>query len=201
MKSRYCCIFILALITSVFYGCKSDSIQDVTLQPADNTNSNSPANQPATNSKEKLLDMALKMSGKKFTAEERNTALRMLNLSENDLINGLNVFAELSDGRYPGKLDTKTTLKETDELGAEKFRDIPEQMKRKKVQDIFFASAYYDKLLREKKDVVYYGDKITTKDNDKILIQWKTGEDKYRVVFGDLSTENVSTKRLAELEK
>ena len=144
--------------------------------------------------------MALKMSGKKLTAEERNTALRMLNLNENDLIKGLSIFAELSGGRYPKRLDTKATIKEMDELGAEKFRDIPEQMRQQKVQDIFFASAYYGNLQREKKDVVYHSDKITTKDNDKILIRWKTGDDEYRVVFGDLTTENVSTKRLAELE-
>jgi hypothetical protein len=69
------------------------------------------------------------------------------------------------------------------------------------VQDIFFASAYYDKLQRQKKDVEYHGGKVTAKDNDKILIRWKTGKDKYHIVFGDLSTKNVLTKRLAELEK
>jgi hypothetical protein len=181
----------------VLYGCKSGSIQNETLQPADDVEVDS----HAPDEKEKMLDAALKMSGKKITAEERNAALRMLNLSEDDLINGLNVFAELSDGRYPSRLDTKTTLKETDGLGAEKVRDMSEYERKQKVQDIFFASVYYDKLQRQKKDVEYYGDKVTAKDNDKILIRWKTGKDKYRIVFGDLSTENVLTKRLSELEK
>lgn len=197
MKSRYYCILIPAFIMLVFYGCKSGSIQNETLQPTDDVEVNS----HAQDEKEKMLDTALKMSGKKITAEERNAALRMLNLNEDDLINGLNVFAELSDGRYPSRLDTKTTLKETDELGAEKFRDMSEYERKQKVQDIFFASAYYDKLQRQKKDVEYYGDKVTAKDNDKILIRWKTGKDKYHIVFGDLSTENVLIKRLAELEK
>ncbi|MHC4424758.1 MAG: hypothetical protein ACYSYV_01530 [Planctomycetota bacterium] len=197
MKSRYYCILIPAFIMLVLYGCKSGSIQNETLQPADDVEVDS----HAPDEKEKMLDAALKMSGKKITAEERNAALRMLNLSEDDLINGLNVFAELSDGRYPSRLDTKTTLKETDGLGAEKVRDMSEYERKQKVQDIFFASVYYDKLQRQKKDVEYYGDKVTAKDNDKILIRWKTGKDKYRIVFGDLSTENVLTKRLSELEK
>lgn len=197
MKSRYYCILIPAFIMLVFCGCKSGSIQNETLQPADDVEVNS----HAQDEKEKMLDIALKRSGKKITAKERNVVLRMLNLNEDDVINGLNVFAELSGGRYPSRLDTKTTLKETDELGAEKFLDMSEYERKQKVQDIFFASAYYDKLQRQKKDVEYYGGKVTAKDNDKILIRWKTGKDKYHIVFGDLSTENVLTKRLAELEK
>jgi len=157
MKSRYYCILIPAFIMLVFCGCKSGSIQNETLQPADDVEVNS----HAQDEKEKMLDTALKMSGKKITAEERNVALRMLNLNEDDLINGLNVFAEL------------------------KFLDMSEYERKQKVQDIFFASAYYDKLQRQKKDVEYYGGKVTAKDNDKM----------------DLSTENVLTKRLAELEK
>lgn len=197
MRSRYYCILIPAFITLVFYGCKSGSIQNETLQPADDVEVKS----HAQDEKEKMLDTALKMSGKKITAKERNAALRMLNLNEDDLINGLNVFAELSDGRYPSRLDTKTTLKETDELGAEKFRDMSEYERKQKVQDIFFASAYYDKLQRQKKDVEYYGDKVTAKDNDKILIRWKIKKNKYHVVFGDLTTSDFAAEELAELEK
>ncbi len=68
-------------------------------------------------------------------------------------------------------------------------------------QDIFFASAFYDKLVREKKDVAYYGDKITVEDSGKVLMRWKISDNEYRVIFADLTAENVSAEELAELEK
>ena len=196
MKSRCCYILFPAFIMLVFCGCKSNSIQSETPQPVENVELYS----QAQNDKEKLLDMALRMSGKKLNPEERSSALRILNLNEGDLINGLTIFSELFDGRYPSKLDTKTTLEEAEELGSEKLRDMPEHKRKQNVQDIFFASAYYGKLQRDKKDVAYYGDIVTAKDKDRILIRWKIEKNEYRVVFGDLRTEDVSVERLYELE-
>jgi hypothetical protein len=112
--------------------------------------------------KEKVLDLASKMSGKKFSPDERNIVSRMLSLNEGDLIKGLAVFAVLSGGRSPSNLDAKTTIKETDRLG-QNSKMSRDEMK-EKAQDIVFAAAYYEKLVREKKDVAYYGDKVTFED-------------------------------------
>jgi hypothetical protein len=48
---------------------------------------------------------------------------------------------------------------------------------------------------------VYYGNVVTPKDADKVLMRWKLSDNEYRVIFGDLHAETVSPERLAELEK
>ena len=155
----------------------------------------------------KLLDKALELSGKKLTPEEQSRALRMLNLNEKDVIQGLTVFLELSDGLYPSSLDPKVAIKLADSLLSAKYGSRKQANKEKKkeieekVYDIFFASAFYDKLIREKKDVAYYGDKITVEDSGKVLMRWKISDGRYRVVFGNLTRKSVTPGELAELEK
>jgi len=56
-------------------------------------------------------------------------------------------------------------------------------------------------LIREKKDVAYYGDKITVEDSGKVLMRWKISKRRYRVVFCDLTRKSVTVEKLAELEK
>jgi len=147
-----------------------------------------------------LVDKANAM-GANIPADKRNVVARMFSLSEKDLIVGLRVFSELSGGRYPKKLDAKSVIKEADGIGAEMLRDVPKDVKKQKVQDIFFAAAYHDKLVRERKDVVYYGNTVTSQESNIILIRWKIGKDKYRVVSGNLTVKSVTKQELAELEK
>lgn len=52
----------------------------------------------------------------------------------------------------------------------------------------------------EKKDVAYYGDKIRIEDSDKVLVRWKISDNRYRIVFGNLTRKTVTIKELAELE-
>ena len=197
--NRYVLAILLVVSLPVFmYGC------------GEKTSGKMASPQTEQSKSEKLLDKALELSGKKVTPEERNIALRMLSLNEKNLIQGLTVFLEFSDGRYPSKLDTKTALTEVGTLWREKHGGISiDDTKNKdekrqgqdKIYDIFFASAFYDKLVREKKDVAYYGDKITVEDSNKVLVQWKISDDKYRVVFGNLTRKTVTAEELAEPEK
>ncbi len=60
---------------------------------------------------------------------------------------------------------------------------------------------FYMTLVQEKKDPAYYGEKVTLDDTDAVLMRWKISDDKYRVIFGDLSAEDVTAEELAELEK
>ncbi|MHC4623815.1 MAG: hypothetical protein ACYS4W_07920 [Planctomycetota bacterium] len=198
---------LLAIVAGCgLLGCRSDPARDAALPEARENESNAPPDAHADlrtktaddQEKEKVLDLASKMSGKKFSAEERNIISRMLGLNEGDLIKGLAVFAVLSGGRYPSELDAKTTIKETDRLG-QNSKVSRDEMK-KRAQDIFFAAAYYEKLVREKKDVAYYGDKVTFEDIGKVLMRWKTSDGEYRVIFGDLSGTTVAGTKLAELE-
>jgi hypothetical protein len=157
--------------------------------------------------KEKLLDMALKISGAQVPPGKRGKVLRMLGLNEKDVIRGLGVWLELLDGRYPNSLEPKVAIKQAGSLITVKYgnRKQASQEKKKEIEekgyDVFFASAFYDKLVRAKKDVAYYGDKITVEDSSKVLMRWKLSKDKYRVVFGNLTRKTVTVKELAELEK
>lgn len=160
--------------------------------------------------KNKLLDMALKLSGEKLPRGKRSKALRMLSLNEKDVIRGLGIWLELLDGEYPNSLDPKAALKQAEALWRAKHGGVsPEKTtdKEKKkeaeetIYDIFFASAFYDKLIREKKAVAYYGDKITVEDSDKVLMRWKISGGRYRVVFGNLTRKSVTAEELTELEK
>ena len=155
--------------------------------------------------KEKLLDMALKISGEKLPLHKRGKVLRILSLNEKDVIRGLGVWLELLAGRYPDSMDPKAAIKQSDSLlkanyGGKKLTKEKKKELEEKTYDLFFASAFYDKLVREKKDVVYYGDKITIQDSSKVLMRWKVSDDEYRVIFGNLSVETVSAEYLAELE-
>ena len=51
------------------------------------------------------------------------------------------------------------------------------------------------------KDPAYYGKTVTPKDTDKVLLRWKVSDNEYRVIFGDLHVETVTTEKLTELEK
>lgn len=191
-------ILLVVSLPVLMYGC------------CEKTSSKMASSKTEQSKSKKLLDKALELSGKKLTPEEQSRALRMLNLNEKDVIQGLTVFLELSDGLYPSKLDTKTALTEAEALWRAKHGGVsPEKTtdKEKKkeaeetIYDIFFASAFYDKLIREKKDVAYFGDKITVEDSGKVLMRWKISDDRYKVVFGNLTRKSVTPGELAELEK
>jgi hypothetical protein len=59
---------------------------------------------------------------------------------------------------------------------------------------------FYVELVNDKKDPAYYGKTVTPKDVDKVLLRWKLSDNEYRVIFGDLHAETVTSQRLAELE-
>ena len=62
---------------------------------------------------------------------------------------------------------------------------------------LFYVRLGWDK----EKDRAYYGETITPKDADKVLMRWKVSDNEYRVIFGDLHAETVSPEKLADLEK
>ena len=75
----------------------------------------------------------------------------------------------------------------------------------KKAMEIFgtFQSLgiFYMTLIEEKKEPVYYGGTVGPDDVDAVLLRWKISDNEYRIIFGDLTIENVTTERLAELEE
>jgi hypothetical protein len=66
--------------------------------------------------------------------------------------------------------------------------------------NVQMACVFYGQLVSEDKDPAYYGDKVTAEFGHAVLMRWKIDEGQYKVIFGDLTTEDVSPEQLAELE-
>ena len=66
--------------------------------------------------------------------------------------------------------------------------------------EITNMAAISEGLLKEGKDVVYYGNGINTKDSFALLMHWKLPNGKYRVIFRDLRTITVSPDVLIILQ-
>jgi hypothetical protein len=49
-------------------------------------------------------------------------------------------------------------------------------------------------------DPVYHGDAVRPGDATLPLLRWKTAENEYRVIFGDLHSTTVNAETLAKLE-
>jgi hypothetical protein len=59
---------------------------------------------------------------------------------------------------------------------------------------------FYQTLVQQKKDPAYYGKVVKPGDAAQVLLRWKTGDNEYRVIFGDLHAETVDAEALAKLE-
>ena len=60
---------------------------------------------------------------------------------------------------------------------------------------------FYMTLALDEKEPVYYGESVGPDDTDAVLMRWKASDGQYRVVFGDLSTSDVTPEELAQLER
>jgi len=129
--------------------------------------------------------------------------LNLPEVNEGTAINALRLFAELTDGRYPGNLALLTLMKEiTEELTKKYGIKIIEKQDEytSALTDILQAGTFYAQLDREDKEAVYYGDSVTTENPEAVLLRWKVSDGYYRVIFGDLSALDVTAEELAELE-
>ncbi len=55
---------------------------------------------------------------------------------------------------------------------------------------------FRDYLLSQNKKVVYYGNKANLHDQNAVLMQWKIGPDRYRVILGNMQTREVDSEEL-----
>ena len=120
-----------------------------------------------------------------------------LAVDEEHCIEGLRIFADVTD-RYPSTLAYETLKGELWSSPQAKRRDVGDM-----VVDMFrirTASTFYGRLVKDEMSVVYFGNNVRPGDSEKVLLRWKTGEDQYRVICGDLHAETVSGEELLELE-
>jgi hypothetical protein len=68
------------------------------------------------------------------------------------------------------------------------------------LRPVYPIGLFYMALVEDKKEPVYYGQTVGPDDVEAVLLRWKISDDQYRVIFGDLSTMDVTAEQLAELE-
>ncbi|MHC4792632.1 MAG: hypothetical protein ACYS8Y_14625 [Planctomycetota bacterium] len=67
--------------------------------------------------------------------------------------------------------------------------------------DVFTGmSGFYEYLVQEGKEVVFYSDSINIEDSNVVLMHWKLSNDKYRIILADLSLKTVSAEDLIKLQ-
>jgi len=157
-----------------------------------------------------------------FTALS-NGGVKMPSMTEEAAVEGLKFFVEMS-GQYPKKLNLMNLMQEFSAimqgfLSAKEDENLPEAVlklreKMKQMKDeedagkamelmrpVQSLGMFYMMLVQDRKDPAYYGESVGPNDTDLVLLRWKISDDEYRVIFGDLTAENVTAEELAELEE
>jgi outer membrane lipoprotein-sorting protein len=120
---------------------------------------------------------------------------------ESSAIDGLREYTEFSGGRYPSELSVVTALHDIDDrMSDRRIRGELDKDDIGKLMKIQNTCAFFAELDKEDKDPVYNGDKVGPRDFDKVLMRWRTEDDRYRVIYGDLRVEDVNAARLEKLE-
>jgi hypothetical protein len=127
--------------------------------------------------------------------------------SEENTTKALRLFAD-AVGYYPASLEREpfmAELKSRITLDPNAYDENSGQDKTRKSLNEWLLmtnpTLFYKPLVEDKKDPAYYGETVTPKDADKVLLRWKLSNNEYRVIFGDLHAETVTPEKLAELEK
>ena len=136
--------------------------------------------------------------------------MKMPGMTEEAAIEGLKFFAEMT-GQYPKKLNLMNLMQEfsteknpTDAALKikEEMKQIPEEEKMKKIMEMMrpvqSLGMFYMTLVQDKKEPAYYGESVSPEDVDAVLMRWKISDGQYRVIFGDLTAENVTAEELAD---
>ena len=132
--------------------------------------------------------------------------------TEENVIKGLKLYADLS-GHYPKnanwasneqwsafeKSETPTAKRLREEIKELTGKESASRL-RDALLPLHGIGIFYARLQYDAKDPAYYGEIVTPRDADKVLLRWKVSDSEYRVIYGDLHAETVTTEKLAELE-
>jgi len=128
---------------------------------------------------------------------------------EANAIKGFRLFAD-AVGKYPAGLEGRATkvlveeYKRHTSFDPNSYEDMSDAERTKETSEwisLGLPSIFYKTLLDENKDPAYYGETVGPYDVDKVLLRWKLDNDRYRVIFGDLSTKTVTLEELSKLEE
>ena len=133
-------------------------------------------------------------------------------ITEETAINGLKLFMNLK-GKYPEKVTPDTLQPQVVMLkGAqdkmEFHNENPEEqanyqtIKNMDISNTIQGMALFCIMLnQEKKDLAYYGERVSPGDAGYVLMRWKVSDFDYRVIFGDLRAETIPFETLVQLEQ
>jgi outer membrane lipoprotein-sorting protein len=148
------------------------------------------------------------------------SSIKMLEMNDQAAIKGLEVYKEFFS-QYPEKIDLMSLMKSLTNVGdpnTELGKKLLEKIKRKmetvgldqvKLQEFAIQDfvvplqslgTFYMTLVQDKKDPAYYGAQVTPEDTDAVLMRWKMDDGRYKVIFADLTVEEVTAEELVELE-
>jgi len=128
---------------------------------------------------------------------------------ETAAIESLRKIVELADGNFPSRPNGPTIRKEI-RPGLEKkyfhydYRPWTKeelQAKRDEASQVQGFIDFYMKLAMDGNEPAYYGKDVKAGDANAVLMTWKISDDIYRVIYGDLSVENISAQQLKEMEQ
>jgi len=134
--------------------------------------------------------------------------LKFPEMTEEAAIEGLRLVADLL-GRYPKQVSIVDLMQEVSPIMFERIKkDQPEDMTEieleTKMMDailpVYPIGLFYMALIQDQKEPVYYGETVGPDDVEAVLLWWKISDEKYRVIFGDLSALDVTAEKLKELE-
>ena len=118
--------------------------------------------------------------------------------TEEALIEGLRAYSELYNGRFPDKLEDSTAIKITTDLmtaDVEKDQRVPIYQKFLKVK----TAVQFVGKLNSDNEWRYLGDGTKYGDAETAIFRYRpTGSDVFRVIYGDLTTENVRPEHLPQ---
>jgi outer membrane lipoprotein-sorting protein len=128
------------------------------------------------------------------------------------VVYGLSTFAKYNNGKYPavkyvygdqqGEALRKLIGMSRDAMGWVK---PAKNLKWPNPKEGEFAHGSYglswiNSIQRDFPEGAYNGKSVTPQDATKVLVRWQLDDGEYRVIFGDLKSDTVSTARLRELE-
>ena len=147
--------------------------------------------------------------------------MKMPGMSEADAVEGLRLFAEMT-GQYPKQLNMLELAQEiaafnnilmeelkklmedmggTTEMTDEEFRNALMKKTMEIMRPLQSIGFFYMTLVADQKEPVYYGESVGPDDADMVLLKWKVSEDHYRVIFGDLTAEDLTADQWNELQR
>jgi outer membrane lipoprotein-sorting protein len=116
-----------------------------------------------------------------------------------ELIDAIKFFQECSGGAFPKSLSTMDLTQELMNVAKERAIQSPQEQTDRYMK-LTMAAANFQILAGQKGEPRYYGETVQPGEAAKVLVRWKNPTGQYRVIYGDLRSEEVTAERLAELE-